>query len=360
MTPINKTKLHYKISAQSSDMVNIYLYGDIGDDSFFGNEDSITAKSFSVDLMKIPSEAILNIYINSNGGNVFDGYAIYSQLSRHAGKKNVFIDGVAASIASFIAMVGDTVSINENAFIMIHRAWGRTAGTATDMRKAADMLELIEGSLESTYAKKTKLSEDKIRELMAEETWMNASKALELGFVDEIFVGKTEGVKMSENTEVTNSAQPFQAGLSQIQAAEIVEECVKFGFPNMAKGFILAGSDLTEVKNKLQEAIQVKNLCVLAKSEGRAEGFIQQGLSPQEVRAALFDYLVKRDEALPLVNVNTSPTRSELPIETRCKGDWDISSKLRGEFGNDFSAFLAYTKAIENNQVKQFTVKSEK
>ena len=108
----------------------------------YDEEDAdVTAASFKKDLDALGDIDTLNIYINSPGGSVFEGQAIYSQLQRHKARKNVYVDGIAASIASVIAMAGDTVYMPKNAMMMIHNPWGVVVGNAEDMRKHADSLD---------------------------------------------------------------------------------------------------------------------------------------------------------------------------------------------------------------------------
>ena len=157
----------------------LFIYDQIGAD-YYG--DGITAKSISEALAEFTTKADLDIYVNSPGGSVFDGIAIYNQLARWGGKKTVHIDGIAASIASVIAMVGDEIKIAENGLMMIHSAWGITVGNAADMRKYADSLDKIDGTILDTYVSKTKGSASEIRDWMTAETWMNADEAVSRGF----------------------------------------------------------------------------------------------------------------------------------------------------------------------------------
>lgn len=157
----------------------LFIYDSIGSD-YFG--DGITAKSVSDALKEFTPKADLDIYINSPGGSVFDGIAIYNQLARWGGKKTVHIDGIAASIASVIAMVGDEIKIAENGLFMIHSAWSIAIGNAAEMRKQANSLDKIDETILSTYVSRTKGDTKNIENWMAAETWMNADEALERGF----------------------------------------------------------------------------------------------------------------------------------------------------------------------------------
>ena len=161
----------------------IFIFDEIGGGFF---SDGITPKSFAADLKALGAVRTLNVFINSPGGAVFDGVAIFNQLKRHPARKNVFIDGIAASIASVIAMAGDEINIAANGFIMIHEPFTMAFGTAADLRKTADQLEKINDTIINTYAARTGTPENTIGDLMAAETWMNAEEALELGFADNI------------------------------------------------------------------------------------------------------------------------------------------------------------------------------
>ena len=165
------------------------LYGDISSTTWYGDE--VTPQQFKDDLANLGDVKELKVYINSPGGDVFAGQAIYSQLRRHKAKVNVYIDGLAASIASVIAMAGDTVTMPKNAMMMIHSPWVMMAGNAADLRKMADDLEKIQISIEEAYKGKVSVDDDKLKELIAAETWLTAEECLEYGFCDVVEKEKT-------------------------------------------------------------------------------------------------------------------------------------------------------------------------
>src|SRR5918996_4692776 len=146
----------------------------------------VSAKSFLAELSALPDEAPLTLRLNSPGGSVFDAVAIYNALKRHVGAVAVWIDGIAASAASYIAMAGDEVVMPENAFIMIHDPGGMVLGTAADMRAMAEALDKIKGSLVAGYAAKSGRDEDEIAALMSKETWLDAGEAVALGLADRL------------------------------------------------------------------------------------------------------------------------------------------------------------------------------
>ena len=162
----------------------LLLYGDISDSSWFGDE--VTPKQFKADLDALGDVSELDIYINSGGGDVFAGFAIYNMLKRHAAKKTVYVDGLAASIASVIAMAGDKIIMPENAMMMIHNAWTIAMGNKAKLRKIADEMDKIDGSLAGIYAARTGKTEVEIVSLLDAETWFTAQEAVDAGLADEI------------------------------------------------------------------------------------------------------------------------------------------------------------------------------
>ncbi|MCK9518059.1 MAG: head maturation protease, ClpP-related [Anaerovoracaceae bacterium] len=162
----------------------LLLYGIIESSTWWGDE--VTPQSFKKELDALGDIDVLNIYINSDGGDPFAAHAMYNMVKRHKAKKNVHIDGLAASAASDFAMVGDTIYMPENAMMMIHNPWIIAAGNANDFRKMADDLDNIRKSSIANYQSKSGLSDEKIIEIMDAETWLTAKEAKDLGFADEI------------------------------------------------------------------------------------------------------------------------------------------------------------------------------
>ena len=166
---------------------DIWIYEDIGAGWFGG----FSAKQFADEVKKLGKVDILNVYINSAGGDVFDGVAIYNILKRNRARVIVEIDALAASIASVIAMAGDEIRMADNALMMIHNPWGMAIGDVNDFLKIIDDLNKVkDSSIMPAYQKQTGLEEEKIGELMDDETWMNATEAKEYGFIDEVTAEK--------------------------------------------------------------------------------------------------------------------------------------------------------------------------
>lgn len=168
----------YEIKAKS-DEAEVWLYDVIGD-----SWEGTTGKQFADELRAAGDIKTLNIYINSPGGSVFDGVAIHNVLKRHKARKIVQIDGIAASIASVIAMAGDEIRIASNGMMMIHDPWAMTAGTAEEFRKMADSLDKVRDSILTSYVERTTSTEDQLSEWMTAETWFTAEEAVEAGLAD--------------------------------------------------------------------------------------------------------------------------------------------------------------------------------
>ncbi len=173
-------------AAKSGDSAEIYIYDIIGSGWLGG----ISAENFASDLKALGNVRTIDVRINSDGGDVFDGRTIYSLLAQHKANINIYVDGLAASIASLIAMAGNRIIMADGSMMMIHNAWGLVVGNADEMRKQANLWEMIDQTLVKTYCARTGISAPKCIEMMNEETWMTADEALKNGFADEIVEGK--------------------------------------------------------------------------------------------------------------------------------------------------------------------------
>jgi len=177
-----KTKKFWNFRVLGEKTGELTLYGEISDTTWWGDE--VTPKEFKADLEALGEIDTLNIYINSPGGDVFAGQAIHSMLKRHKSHKNVYIDGLAASIASVIAMAGDTIFMPQNAMMMVHNPWTLGFGNAAEFRKLADDLDKIRESLISAYESHSALTREEIIAIMDAETWLTAAECEEYGFCD--------------------------------------------------------------------------------------------------------------------------------------------------------------------------------
>ena len=197
-------KLEFKAEGNSAE---IKVYGDIRANFWKDEEDkSVTSVA---DLEKFLTEnknlATIDIYINSNGGSVFDGIAMYNMLKRHKAYKRVYIDGFACSIASVIAMVGNKVVKPKTSMMMIHNPWTIAMGNAEELRKIADDLDMMGDVIKNAYMSKVNIGEDKLSELMNAESFLTAEQCFEYGFCTQV------------RDETDGSVQAVETALNQYE-----------------------------------------------------------------------------------------------------------------------------------------------
>ena len=164
----------------------LFLNGTIAEDSWF--DDDVTPQMFKEELMD--GNGNITVWINSPGGDCVAAAQIYNMLREYAGKVTVKIDGIAASAASVIAMAGDRVLMSPVSMMMIHNPMTIAFGDSGEMQRAIDMLKSVKDSIINAYELKTGMSRTKLAHLMDAETWMDANKAIELGFADEVIQRK--------------------------------------------------------------------------------------------------------------------------------------------------------------------------
>ncbi|MBG9830467.1 head maturation protease, ClpP-related [Bacillus wiedmannii] len=168
------------VKNQTDSSADLYIYGDIINNTAWKCDDSdIMPDDVKHILGQLEDKSNLNIYVNSGGGSVFAGLAIYNMLKRNQAQKTVYVDGVAASIASVIALAGDRVVVPSNAFLMIHKPWTISAGNANDFRKMAEDLDHIESGILNVYKENLKdgIGIEEIQQLVDAETWLSGEEA---------------------------------------------------------------------------------------------------------------------------------------------------------------------------------------
>jgi ATP-dependent Clp endopeptidase proteolytic subunit ClpP len=177
----------FTLRGEGTDTLELDIYDVIGE-SFWS--DGVTAKDVRRKLKDAKGAKLIKLRVNSGGGDVIDGFAIYNLLSQHPARVEADVDALAASMASVILMAADEIRIASNAMVMIHNPWGMEMGEADDLRRWADVLDKMRDQIADTYAARTGQPRDKLLELMAAETWLTAQEAKELGFVDKIVASK--------------------------------------------------------------------------------------------------------------------------------------------------------------------------
>ena len=194
------------------------LEGPIDNESFWGTE--ITPQDFRDELEA--EEGDVTVWINSPGGNVFAAAEIYTMLKEYAGAVTVKIASIAASAASVIAMAGSRVLMSPTALLMIHDPSTIAMGNTKDMEKAIETLNEVKESIINAYSAKTGLRHNKIAELMSNETWMNAKKAVELGFADEVLF---DGKEPEPEGEPEEDAEPV-AVTAQMYSGRLMDQAI--------------------------------------------------------------------------------------------------------------------------------------
>lgn len=210
---MNKAMYLIKQSVATNSL-DLYIYDYVEGDSYDWWTDEKIESQTSANYIQKQLESAkdisqINIYINSYGGEVKEGLAIYNQLKRHSANKTVYVDGFACSIASVIAMVGDKVIMGPNTLMMIHHASTGAWGNSDELRKAANDLDVIDKASCSSYLTKAgdKLTEEVLNQLLDNQTWLNAEQCLQYGLCDEIS-GK-------EDENIVKAQQRFNNAIKQ-------------------------------------------------------------------------------------------------------------------------------------------------
>ena len=288
----------YNLKAAADKTPVLSIFDDIG---AYG----VSAKSFLNDLRTVTADEV-DVEINSPGGDVFAGLAIYNGLRASGKKINVKVLGLAASAASLVAMAGDTIEMPENAFMMIHNPWGFAMGGADEMRNTADVLDKIGTGLVSTYAKRTGKTDQEITALLDAETWMTAQEAVDAGFATSVTPALAVKASYSEDRLPENVRLAFKAqapttdDFAPAEApAPVFGETLAAQVQNIANAAGLgqyaalwgadpALRDPEQVTARAELAREVQALCVLAKRPEMADKFIKAATPLQDVRADIF------------------------------------------------------------------------
>jgi ATP-dependent Clp protease protease subunit len=220
---------------QETNEPELRIDGDIGE-SFWGwlfDLDEVSPRKFREELKQHQGKN-LTVWINSNGGDVYAASQIYTALREHRGKITVKVDGTAISAASVIAMAGDEILMSPTAVMMIHNPWSGMNGEAKDFRHMADVLDEVKQTIVNAYQIKTGLSKDEISQLMDDETWMGANKAIEKGFADrmlfaddqpeDVVKGMVNGARMVFNSLMLSKPAPMPKAPETVENNDAVEQ----------------------------------------------------------------------------------------------------------------------------------------
>lgn len=300
----------YQITAKK-DNAEILIYEQIGkgwDDSGVG------AKKFVEDLQALDVSNI-DLHINSPGGNVFEGNAIYNALKGHKANINVTIDGIAASIASVVAMAGDKIEMPENAMMMIHDPSGIVIGTAKDMRKMAIAMNKIKTGLVAAYHNKSNMERDEISVMMEDETWITAQEAVEMGFADEMLepveiqaniemLGQYQYKNVPKQLEIINSSKSIKSKKEK-KTMDLKE--LKVEYPDLIAQIREEGVESVDLVAAKKEAVQTEKERIL----GLVNIQFGEEVGKKFEAVVKSDVTVEQLEAIKAINPESEPKKAD-------------------------------------------------
>lgn len=341
----------FKAAAAESEVASVSIFDDIG---YWG----VTAQSFINDMKaSIGSAKSLDVEINSPGGSVFDGLAIHNalrNLSASGVAVNVKVMGVAASIASIVAMAGDTITMPENAFMMIHQPWSFAGGNAGELRAEADVLDKLNNSLVAIYTARTGKPEADIRAMLATDTWLSAAEAKEAGFATEVTpafqaTARFDEARLPENVKAIFAKKvvtPPAAGQRQEPAPttgptpqepfadQVLALATAAQLDAFAPQWAIEHSDITAVQAAISNAREINSLCALAKRPDDAQALIKTGKTVAEARTHLMTALAVVDERTAidttLKNSTQQATNDAQPPAFSTAAVWAVRRKNQG------------------------------
>ncbi|MWA16889.1 head maturation protease, ClpP-related [Burkholderia pseudomallei] len=324
-------------------VAEIRIYSDIG---FWGTD----AQNFVSQLDVVAADASsITVAINSMGGDVFDAFAIYNALRRHAGKVKGRVDGIAASAASLVLMACDEIEMPENALLMIHHPHTVAAGESKDLRRVAELLDNASAGILAAYAQRSGLSEDDLRAMMDAETWLTAAQAKEKGFCDVI----EAPVKLAASAGAAPLLARFSAVPEQVRAlldaagesdaeppadptldpepepqpqtpdvtalaAHVFNSLREANLAACAEGVIAATGlrDRETVDRAIRNATDIAGICLAANQTDLTEQYVADGLSPDQVRARLFERLTASSTR---INSRPDPAQQQTQPQARSR-----------------------------------------
>lgn len=253
----------------ASKTADIYIYGDITSWAWY--EDEVSSYTLVKELESLEDVDNINIYINSYGGEVAEGLAIYNALKRHKAKVTTIVDGFACSIASVIFAAGDERVMSNTSLLMIHNAWTWTTGDSNDLREEADNLEKITQASINAYMNIVNVDEEEIKEMMNTDTWLNGPECLEMGFA-------TNLIEVAEKEVATQSVRK---SLMQRVKKDPEKVAVSNVYINKEQMYEMVKSAMSEFEQQLKEQEKPKK----TKDEEEQE----QSNKPLNMMRALFN-----------------------------------------------------------------------
>ena len=318
-----------------SNLAEVMIYDEIG---MYG----VDAKSFIDEIKSIPQDKSVLLRINSPGGSVIDGLAIYDAVNRLPQKVTSRIEGIAASMASVVALAADEVIMSENSLYMIHNVWGGEVGESDDLRKAADLMDKMGERLINIYVSKTGQTEEQIKSWMDEETWFNSSEAVEAGFISLV----EEPIKLAAKFDINKYDYKNKTLVNNLFNNQKKENQMEKEFENL-KSFI------SEMFNKTTEAKEVKildNEEVSNKMKAIEESIEESSKAILELNGSIVEkdgYIATLEAEIAGYKVaklegvasDVVPSKDPSPkLEEKSENAWDvIASSIAGDSRNYFT-----------------------
>ena len=327
--------------------LNIQIYGQIGGFSWF--DETVTSDQVYKELENFGNDIdVINLYINSPGGSVTEGCAIYSALKRHKAVKNVYIDGQCSSIASVIAMAGDKIAMSPVATMMIHNPITALAGDAEEMRKTANILDIMKETIINAYVTKSHLSREEISNLMDTTTYFTAKQAIEKGFATEEIVFDIKNSEFSnlENFKI-KPKQVINSGNTEKKGGE------SMGAKNMQE-LEAQNKELVEDIRKeaiAQERRRINDLDALdAQTKGKCKDIIDEAKLSGKTRAEIVENVLAKfiennanteeTEKVPedknpadILNIRRQESK-KVEVDNRAPGQTDNTKELIADIVN--------------------------
>ena len=340
-------KTWYDVKAAAAGKpATISIFDDIG---MWG----ITAKDFIASFRQIAENDVV-LELNTPGGSVFDALAMFNAMKSSGKNITVKVMGIAASAGSYLAMVGNKIVMPENTFMMVHNPLNAIYGNAAEMREMADVLDKIGNSLTATYVARTGKSDEEVRALLANDTYMTAAECLEHGFCDEVTPAVTATAKFEHEhmpahiqalfkavepdpteQEAFDEDEPVADPVAEPEVIAFADQVLTLatdaGYSDFAPLMVLDPklSTVDLVKSRLADMREIRALCEVAKQPDLFPKLISSGASIADTRTALCDALANSDGK---TSVNTTQPSSEKPIIGTCQSavkTADILAKYR-------------------------------
>lgn len=336
-------------------MAELFIYDTIG----FGG---LTSNDFKEQLAGLGNVNEIDVHINSGGGDVFQGIAIGSLLKKHPATINVFIDGLAASIASVIAMAGDTITIAESALMMIHEGHAGLVGEADELRKEADLLDKINSLIAALYADRTGKPVDDIRQLMSDETWFSAQEALEIGLVD--FISEPVAVAACAGINKLNFKNVPECYRDSLNTQ--LEKGTAYKRGQMETEYKVA-VDETEVQRRVDEEIKahkvlmgdIRNECKKLNLDEHADELCDNCKTLDDARKQLIDLASAKQPKLSSISFGLSQQEKSTDavasaLNFRAMNNLGLSSEKKKELAGEMAAGWEDFKYASLNDMGRF------